>query len=355
MAFYGSSPAAHRSRLNRDKREYHSLDAMRGVAAVMVVFVHCGVLWGGWQPASAYLAVDLFFILSGFVLEHAYGHRLAGSMTAFGFLKARLIRLYPLYLLGFAMGFASIILLEPWPGMFVRAVPAALMLPTPTSDGAVYPFNQPAWTLFIELLVNMMFALWWRRLRPATLLSITLVSGAIFAWSILHKGNADFGSSTFTLVASLPRGIFSFFAGVWLCRLQSGEPRPAFLGLMPPLLLVVALVINPGVSRSVYDLLVVVLVCPLLIYGGSLCDPPRRCIPVYRFLGLISYPIYILHYPMVVFVHEAGEHFRLPVAIAFQIGMVAQWAGISWIAAVKFDRPARAALSRAFGTSSASG
>src|ERR1700757_2927057 len=70
MTFHGplsASPTA------RDKREYHTLDAMRGVAAVIVVIGHCGVLWGGWQPASAYLAVDLFFLLSGFVLEHAYG------------------------------------------------------------------------------------------------------------------------------------------------------------------------------------------------------------------------------------------------------------------------------------------
>ncbi len=355
MAFHGFSSAVGTTRLNHDKREYHTLDAMRGVAAVMVVIVHCGVLWGGWQPASAYLAVDLFFLLSGFVLEHAYGHRLARGMTAYGFMKARTIRLYPLYLLGFAMGFAGIILLKPWPGMFVRAVPAALMLPTPTSDGAVYPFNQPAWSLFIELLVNMMFALLWRRLRPATLASITLVAGAIFAWSILHKGNADFGSSTFTLLASLPRGIFSFFAGVWLYRLHRRQRRLGFLGLILPLFFVVVLLIKPGDLRSVYDLLFVFLLCPLLVYGGSLFDPPARYIPVYRFLGLISYPIYILHYPMVLFVHEAAKHLRLPVPIAFQIGMVVLWAAVSWIAAVKFDRPARTALSRVFRTSSALG
>jgi peptidoglycan/LPS O-acetylase OafA/YrhL len=322
---------------------------------MMVVIVHCGVLWGGWRPASAYLAVDLFFLLSGFVLEHAYGRRFAGGMTAYGFMKARVIRLYPLYLLGLAMGFAVIILVKPWPGMFARALPAALMLPTPTSDGAVYPFNQPAWSLFVELLLNMMFALLWRRLRPGSLAAITLLSGVLFAWSILHKGNADLGSSTFTLLASLPRGIFSFFAGVWLYRLHRGQRRLSFAGLILPLFFVFALLVKPGNFRSLYDLLFIFLVCPLLVYGGSVFDPPQRYIPVYRFLGLISYPVYILHYPMVLFVREAARHLQLPVAIAFQIGMVVLWAGISWIAAVKFDRPARTALSRAWGTSSALG
>jgi peptidoglycan/LPS O-acetylase OafA/YrhL len=332
-----------------EKREYHTLDAMRGVAAIVVVLLHCGTLWGGWHPASGYLAVGFFFALSGFVLEHVYGPRFARGMQASDFMKARYVRLYPLYLLGTVAGFAGIIIFKPWLGFFARALPAAIMLPTPTSDGSIYPFNVPAWSLFLELLVNLVFVLVWRHLRPRMLVSILFMFGAILAWCIVHEGKSDLGSSIFTFPFGFPRVAFLFFLGVWVCRIHHGQRTVGSLGLLLPLLLTLALLINPGELRSEYDLFWVFVCCPLLVYCGCICEPPIRYIPIFRFLGLISYPIYVLHYPLILFVRNIADNSHLPIVAiaALQVAMVSVVAWISWLAATKFDIPARGALARA--------
>src|ERR1700754_1815377 len=85
---------------------YHTLDAMRGVAALSVLLYH-------WRPqlpwilfGSGYLAVDLFFLLSGFIIAHAYDEKLAKGLGFLDFLALRLMRLCPMLAFGTAIGFA---------------------------------------------------------------------------------------------------------------------------------------------------------------------------------------------------------------------------------------------------------
>ncbi len=91
------------------------LDGLRGVAALCVVQTHTQDLLLGDTLPTAYLAVDLFFLLSGFVLAHAYEERLRQGMTLHRFMLARLVRLYPLYLAGIAIAvpLAVLDMLEP--------------------------------------------------------------------------------------------------------------------------------------------------------------------------------------------------------------------------------------------------
>jgi peptidoglycan/LPS O-acetylase OafA/YrhL len=83
------------------RHQFVLLDGLRGVAALAVVVTHA--LYFFPPTPMAYLAVDFFFMLSGFVLAHAYGERLRQGMTAGRFMAIRLIRLYPLYALGSAL------------------------------------------------------------------------------------------------------------------------------------------------------------------------------------------------------------------------------------------------------------
>src|SRR5215210_2241655 len=90
---------------------YHSLNGLRGLAALIVVLFHAAALIGTQLAPGGYLAVDLFFILSGFVIAHAYDHRFAEGLGPLAFIRYRIIRFYPLYLLGLAIG-ASWLALE---------------------------------------------------------------------------------------------------------------------------------------------------------------------------------------------------------------------------------------------------
>jgi peptidoglycan/LPS O-acetylase OafA/YrhL len=90
-----------------EKLKYEVLDGMRGVAAIAVVMFHAASFFGALRPPSAYLAVDFFFALSGFVLGYAYDRRLAGGMSAVNFMLRRLIRLYPLYIAGTCLTFVA--------------------------------------------------------------------------------------------------------------------------------------------------------------------------------------------------------------------------------------------------------
>jgi hypothetical protein len=86
------------------KSRFGTLDGLRGVAMMVVVLFHAGIIFGAWVPGFGYLAVDLFFALSGFVLSHAYDNRFVAGMRVAEFLYLRVVRLYPLYFLGLVLG-----------------------------------------------------------------------------------------------------------------------------------------------------------------------------------------------------------------------------------------------------------
>lgn len=129
---------------------FRSLDGLRGIAALSVVCFHYRVYMPEVWPRSAYLAVDLFFLISGFVLSHAYSGRLSASLSVGRFMLARLVRLYPLYLFGTAIAI-SISLFGVLLGVShrwtlipfaVQLLPALLMLPSlPNAavQGKLYP------------------------------------------------------------------------------------------------------------------------------------------------------------------------------------------------------------------------
>jgi peptidoglycan/LPS O-acetylase OafA/YrhL len=90
------------------KKHYEILDGLRGIAAIMVVMLHILEIFSGGDHTKlminhGYLAVDFFFLLSGFVIAHAYDDRW-NKMTIGQFFKRRLIRLHPLIIAGMTLG-----------------------------------------------------------------------------------------------------------------------------------------------------------------------------------------------------------------------------------------------------------
>jgi peptidoglycan/LPS O-acetylase OafA/YrhL len=267
---------------------------------------------------NSYLAVDLFFVLSGFVLEHAYRKRFRQGLSIRSFMLARLQRLYPLYALAFLLSLPFLL------GQLADGVPdpvqrmlgllcSALMLPTPNPahpDADLYPFNFAAWSLFFELAANLLFAAFGPRLGTKSL--IGLVSGfavalavcATTGWfgfgiEVAKRGVLGGGPTWETFGAGVIRVGFSFFAGVLLyrfhetARLRPARPEFAF-GSFALVTAILAVDFPARVDLSL-SLISVMVVFPLAIMICAGFDPPKGALAnTMHTLGLLSYGIYIL-------------------------------------------------------------
>ncbi len=310
------------------KPHYEILDGLRGVAAIMVIFYHIFEAFAT-SPLDqnfnhGYLAVDFFFILSGFVVAYAYDDRW-GKMRVKDFLKRRLVRLHPMIVMGFILGAITFLIQGSvkWDGTAtsVSMVMLALLLSMfliPSYPGAGYevrgngemfPLNGPTWSLFFEYIGNILYALIIRRMSTKWLkvfvvfMAIGLFSFAVYFSEFKAMGVGwTLGGNNFT--GGMLRLLFAFSAGLLMSRLfKATNIRGAFW--LCSLAIVVLLSMpyisgNPEVSwvNGLYDALVIILVFPLLVYlGASGKTTDKFTTKMCKFLGDISYPLYMVHYP----------------------------------------------------------
>lgn len=293
-------------------RRFHSLEAMRGIAAISVVCFH---LRPGWFP-SAYLAVDLFFVLSGFVLAYGYDRRFGEGLSWQTFFVNRLIRLWPLYTLGVVLSIGFYLCRPTLGFQFSAIAPLQLaMLPAPGSpESPLYPLNLPGWTLLFELLINLAWALGWKFLCGCRLM--LTIGGAALAMllTVVAHGSADVGGFWATVFGGLPRVTFSFLIGVGICRWRIKTPARNSLSWVGLLLtfLVVALQFGPrGIERTAYDAAFVLAISPLIVWAGSYLEPTSARPPIFQWLGLLSFPIYAIHYPLLSIFNVISTQLRL--------------------------------------------
>lgn len=319
-------------------RKFQTLDGLRGLAAAAVVMFHLHhFLPGIWRPVSAYLAVDLFFALSGFVLAEAYSRQLDEGLSFRGFMAKRLTRLWPLYALGLvivvlplgarvAAGQAPVRDLAP-------VLPAALMLPWPSSQGLLYPLNIAAWSLFFELIANALMVTIWRWLGRGTLIAIVALSAVGLAVSAIAFGSLDFGFTLDGAPTALARVMFSFFLGLLIWRTAPTAPRisPWF----PVLGLALILVCAPGPAlRPAFDMLAVTMMLPALLWLGAAAEPGPRSLPLFKAAGAVSYAVYVTHVPILNWVSrtlDARTHLdRATVGTAWALLALAALLVLAW-------------------------
>jgi peptidoglycan/LPS O-acetylase OafA/YrhL len=294
------------------RRYFISLDGIRGVAAIAIVMLHAKrLLFGNGISVENFLAVDIFFILSGVVITNAYEHRLQSGLAVREFIKIRLIRLYPLYILGTVIGLYNVLAgfsHDDYTGYLPLGVVLALMmLPDPTLF-LVFPFNPPAWSLFYELLVNIVYAAVFRFLTLRVLAAIMAVSALGLAVILVfgHDHNLSVGWNAKSFSGGLVRVAYSFFAGVLLYRLFARRilvlGQHWWTGLMPWIILgVVALVLGaipPAAVRPYYEFAVVVFLFPAVVYCALWVKPEGVSARVCKVLGSVSYAVYAIHYPL---------------------------------------------------------
>ena len=379
MTILHNTPAAH--------HRFHLLDALRGVAALMVVLWHAPPSLFDHNRHPVYLAVDFFFCLSGFVIAFSYEKRLATSLSFREFLVARLIRLYPLYLLGTVFGLIAQVtgtmLLPVRLKHSLSTVPLfltqALMLPNlkvghfkAWDSTRLFPLNPPAWSLFFELAANLAFALllcrpWLRKrlARSGSLVAIAAASlVAVLLWNAKVARELDLGWSTGLIDAALgmARVAFSFSIGVLLLRIYRRRPllTPGVLAqwclpVLTTALLVVALVTPFAALRSfAFHAVTIAVVFPAIVFLGALARISAWLTPLCVFLGDISYPLYLLHveFDYQLFRPWASDriaHSPAFATLALPLTVIITVA-VAYLAAHFYDRPVRRFLTRAFNT-----
>ncbi|ESW82357.1 hypothetical protein X770_27850 [Mesorhizobium sp. LSJC269B00] len=345
---------------------YLNLDAIRGVAAISVMLYHFSpFLAAGKVLPSSYLAVDLFFLLSGFVIAHAYDRKIENGMGFGTFVAIRLIRLYPLYLAGTLLGFFYLMVKNRLiPAEYMPISEIGTMLTTGmffiplVSDAyhTIFPLNPASWSLFFELIVNIAYVAVFFLLTKRVLSTLIAVSLVLLVVVSIIAGTLDFGMTGSTIISGLPRVCFSFFLGVLLCRsmtrYQSGLGflrRGWWIEAAIALTLVVFAIAPVGGARVAYDLACVVFVFPALVVVGTIAPTAPRLSGLYGWLGRISYPIYIIHTPLLMIIAGAGKAAAIdPFAHHpwFGIVMAVSVIVIADIATRLYDEPLRRFLQR---------
>jgi peptidoglycan/LPS O-acetylase OafA/YrhL len=323
-----------------EKAKYHNFDAIRGLAAIIVLMFHTAVK--ARRPdlfPVAFLAVDLFFMLSGFVIAQAYADKLRRGMTLRSFLAVRGRRLYPLFFLGQALGcgvfttaalmgvsgytlgpilmaFAYGLLILPFPVRNIGNVPAIL------------PLNYPSWSLFFEIAINVAYALalpWLSRRVLWSLLSIGVVGLTVAG---LHWGHLAVGPTVKTFSGGVPRVLVSFAAGVLIYEYR---PKRITISNTVSLALFASTLILLLIGNRAWwhDIPVVCLAFPVLVYLAARYQSDGVIARTSAWLGRVSYAIYILHMPMLYFIaifvhpHVSEPYLVSGLWIATVVGVIA--------------------------------
>ena len=288
---------------------FATVDALRGVAALAVMLFHADI-GGVFAFHGGYLAVDLFFALSGFVIAHSYAPRLGAGMGFAQFMRLRVARLWPMLLVGALLG---IVLHGGHAGML-------FLLPNPLSPTMLYPANPPFWSLLLEMIAYAALALLWGRIGARGLLAIIAASAAVLVFSARGAVPIEgLGAQWDAFWPGLARLGFAFGIGVaiWhLRRHRTQRRRSMGAWLIPAAFAAIAGIIGQGDGAA---LAVILLAVPALTWLATCWEVPhRRAAAV---LGDLSYPLYCIHVPLLATAAGLG----LEIAMLCALPVAALW------------------------------
>ncbi len=357
------------------KPHYNILDGLRGAAALTVVCFHIFEAYAtshlDQKINHGYMAVDFFFILSGFVVGYAYDDRWK-TMSVKEFIKRRFIRLHPMVVIGAIIGAVMFYTqgCSVWDVskvsltmLLIATLMNAFLIPaTPGSEirgvGEMYPLNGPSWSLLFEYIGNILYAFFIRKLPTKALLVLVLLAGiGLAAFSICGPyGDVCVGYSMTgdNMLGGSLRLLFSFSAGLLLSRIFKPIKIKGAFWIGSLSIVVLSAVPRIGGSdnlwmNGLYDTLCFAVVFPILVYiGASGKTTDKITTRICKFLGDISYPLYMVHYPFIYLYYAWVKNENLtfvqslPGAIALVVGSVI----LAYLSLKLYDEPVRRFLTK---------
>lgn len=338
---------------------YTTLDATRGVSALLVALFHVGQLVG-YKIPEGYIALDLFFASSGFVIALNYTKRLQYDMTWRTFMTKRFIRLYPLYILGDSLGILRRVSQlfragahEFTPaGTLMACVLSLFMLPTPPGVGSLsyaslFPTNGPSWSLFLEVAVNLLFATSLFRLPTRWLFGVCMLAASYLAVRVSAPFWLNVGWEWSNFDQGVARTLYSFPMGMLLWRWKPAyRGKNSWIALAIVATVVGLLFVNLSDQyRKAFDLNVVLLLLPALLFLSINFELPHITKRFFIFLSDISFAVYAIHGPLVAPYVTLCLKLRWPRLISSSV-FVIMLVLIGGIAHHYFDIPVRRRLSK---------
>ncbi len=308
--------------LPNTKPHFEILDGLRGVAAFAVVVFHFMEFavpdYNKSFIAHAYLAVDFFFCLSGFVIAYAYDTKLA-QIGAGRFFLLRLIRLHPLVVIGSVLGLITFVF-DPFSNLFSHYgwgktatlfVASCLLIPYPLVHERyfnLFHLNPPTWSLFWEYIANIFYALVLYRLRRWMLWVLLVLAAAALFHEAYRSHQLSVGWGGDNIIGGAVRVLYSFLAGMLLYR--SNRIIRSSLGFVSLSVLLMAAFLFPFSDNTAWiaDPVIVAFYLPFLVALGAGAHLSAAMAGFCKFSGNISYPLYMVHYPFLwIFMSYQGK------------------------------------------------
>ena len=341
----------------RMKGQLASLTGLRGVAALWVLAYHTMLELRQLDPelarlagvlgAAGYLGVDLFFVLSGFVIAYNYAGTAEWTPRAYGeFLWKRLARIYPVHLAGLAL-FGVIILLAPADAGFASPTVAGLVrsitLTHAWSIPVIGTWNVPSWSVSLEWAAYLAFpmtaaaAMWPRSASTIVSLVLLMFAGLFLATIMIsYPGTVAYG--VFRIIAEFSSGALLY--RLWMLRQDAMVPAFGIAALVTLIVMGNLLDLSVGRKAALVHLPVLAAVS---VYALA-CAPSALTSSVVQHLGKISYSLYVVHWATLLFAGAVVRSNALSPAWILVAGAVS--IGLADACYRGLEQPARAWLLR---------
>ena len=375
----------------QQKPHFALLDGLRGVAALAVLWYHVNEGFAFAEATNGagdgiirsfnhgYLAVDFFFLLSGFVIAYAYDDRWGRGLTIGSFFKRRLIRLHPMLIAGAIIGAITFLIQGgvTWGGeavntgqlllclaltfLFIPAYPSAGY--EVRGNGEMFPLNGPYWSLFFEYIGNILYALLLRRLSTKVLALLVALLGITFVWfattNVSTYGSIGVGWTldAVNFLGGSLRMLFPFTLGMLLSRTFNPRPIRGAFWLCTLLLLALFAVpyieaMQPLCMNGVFEMTCIMLVFPaIVLLAASSTSVSATTERTATLLGNLSYPLYTVHYPLMYLFYAgliANGKYNFTSAPWQSLGVMAASILLAFVLMKWYDAPIRKWLSARF-------